>query len=114
MILGDARSLQNNTDELRLLSKACFEYGESCIMLFTETWLRPDVPDPLVEVEGFTHIRGDRTDSSGKSRGAGSVCISMTSGADSTQPRKQSVLRILNFCVSVCGHSTYHGSLEIF
>lgn len=40
-------------------------------MLFTETWLRPDIPDPLVEIEGFTHISRDRTEVSGKSRWGG-------------------------------------------
>lgn len=101
MILCNARSLNNKMDELRLLSKACFEYRESCLMLFTETWLRPEIPDLMVEIEGFTHVHADRTEASGKRRGAGSVCMSMISGVDSVLFGKQCAMRTLNCCVSV-------------
>ncbi|XP_077405180.1 uncharacterized protein LOC144037518 [Vanacampus margaritifer] len=43
-------------------------------MVFTETWLHSDIPDSLCEIEGFSLIRADRTEASGKSRGGG-VCI---------------------------------------
>ncbi len=61
-------------DELRTLTRGCFEYRESCIMHFTETWLHPEIPDGLVEIEGFSHIRSDRTVLSGKSKGGG-LCL---------------------------------------
>ncbi len=74
MILSNVRSLRNKMDELRTLTRGCFEYRESCIMLFTETWLHPEIPDGLVEIEGFSHIRSDRTVLSGKSKGGG-LCL---------------------------------------
>lgn len=30
-------------------------------MVFTETWLHQDIPDSLVELEGFSLVRADRT-----------------------------------------------------
>ena len=44
-------------------------------MLFTETWLHSEIPDCLVEIKGFSHIRSDRSKLSGKAKGAGSAFI---------------------------------------
>ena len=74
MILSNARSLRSKIDELRVNTKVCCEYRESSVMVFTETWLHQDIPDSLIEFEGFSLIRVDRTDQSGKSRGGG-VCL---------------------------------------
>lgn len=74
MILSNVRSLRNKMDKLRLLTRGCFEYRESCIMLFTETWLHPEIPDCCVGIEGFSHIRSDRSELSGKSKGGG-LCL---------------------------------------
>ncbi|KAG1940176.1 hypothetical protein F2P79_016894 [Pimephales promelas] len=74
MILSNVRSLKRKMDELRINASACYEYRESSIMVFTETWLRPDVPDSLCEVEGFSFIRSDRSETSGKERGGG-ICV---------------------------------------
>ena len=68
MILSNARSLRSKIDELRVNTKVCCEYRESSVMVFTETWLHQDIPDSLIEFEGFSLIRVDRTDQSGKSR----------------------------------------------
>lgn len=43
-------------------------------MVFTESWLCPDIPDSMVELEGFSRVRADRRVSSGKNRGGG-ICI---------------------------------------
>lgn len=51
----------------------CYEYRESSLLCFSETWLHPSIPDSQFEVEGFTLVRSDRTEDSGKSRGGG-VC----------------------------------------
>ena len=48
-------------------SKVFFEYRESSKMVFTETWFRQDIPDSLFKLEGFSLIRADRTELSGKS-----------------------------------------------
>ncbi len=43
-------------------------------MAFTETWFGKDVPDNLIQIEGFSHVRLDRDANSGKTKG-GCVCI---------------------------------------
>ena len=43
-------------------------------MCFTETWLREDIDDGCVNIDGFSLIRSDMTKDSGKQRG-GSVCM---------------------------------------
>lgn len=43
-------------------------------MVFTETWLHPDVPNSFVELEGFSLVWADRDETSGKTRGGG-VCV---------------------------------------
>lgn len=78
-------------DGLQLLWKAWFEYGESSVMLFTETWLRPEIPSPKVEIKGFTYIRADRTE--------GPACMSMTVGVGSVQLGRQSVVMTVKFWV---------------
>lgn len=95
MILSNVRTLKRKMDELRNAS-ACYEYRESSIMVFTETCLRPDVPDSLCEVEGFSLIRSDRSETSGKDRGAVSVFLSMTNGADNIHCAKLSAIPMLN------------------
>lgn len=34
-------------------SRFCYEYRNSSMMFLTESWLREDVPDSLVDLEGF-------------------------------------------------------------
>lgn len=74
MLLCNSRSLRNKLDELRLLARGCYEYRESGLMIFTETWFSKDVPDNFVQVDGFSHVRLDRDANSGKV-GGGGVCI---------------------------------------
>lgn len=69
MLLSNVRSLRNKMDELRINTKVCYEYRESSVMIFTETWLQCDVPDQLVQVQGFKNVRMDRNSNSGKARG---------------------------------------------
>ncbi|XP_048010413.1 uncharacterized protein LOC125244366, partial [Megalobrama amblycephala] len=58
-------------DELRINAKVCYEYREAGIVALTETWLNQDIPDPLFELDGFSLVRSDRTESAGKCRGGG-------------------------------------------
>lgn len=74
MILSNMRSLRNKIEELRTNSRICYEYRDSCLMVFTETWLHPDVPNSFVELEGFSLVRADRDETSGKTRSCG-VCV---------------------------------------
>lgn len=43
-------------------------------LALTETWFGEDVPDNLIQIEGFSHIRLDRDANSGKTKGGG-VCM---------------------------------------
>lgn len=74
ILFGNVRSLRNKMEELRLNTKACNEYRESCLMIYTETWLQEDFPDSLVQVRGFSCVRMDRNIDSGKVRGGG-ICV---------------------------------------
>lgn len=71
MILSNVQSLRRKMDALRIHARFSCEYRESCIMVFTETWLHRDIPDTLCQLEGFSLLRSDRTEMSGKSQGGG-------------------------------------------
>ena len=47
---------------------------ESGLMVFAETWFSRDIPDNFTQVDGFSHVRLDRDENLGKTRGGG-VCI---------------------------------------
>ena len=74
IILGNARSIVNKIEEIEANSKHFYEYRESSVMCFTETWLKESMPDSQFHLTDFTLIRSDRTTSSGKSCGGG-VCL---------------------------------------
>ena len=61
-------------DELRTSTRSLYEYRESCLLSFSETWLNQSIPDEEVDMENFHLARSDRTVDSGKSRGGG-VCM---------------------------------------
>lgn len=52
-------------------ARYCYEYRDSSLLCFGETWLHPTIPDCQFEIEGFTVVRWDRNENSGKSRGRG-------------------------------------------
>ncbi|XP_034446040.1 uncharacterized protein LOC117764401 isoform X2 [Hippoglossus hippoglossus] len=45
------------------------------VMVFTETWLDPSIPDSAIVPEGVSIHRQDRTTNSGKSKGGGVCCM---------------------------------------
>ncbi|KAJ0002714.1 hypothetical protein NQD34_007863 [Periophthalmus magnuspinnatus] len=61
----------NKTDELAALTRYQQEYRDSSIMLFTESWLTPQIPDSAVAMDNFHLLRADRTAESGKRKGGG-------------------------------------------
>lgn len=61
-------------DELRLQVVTNNIIKDSCILLITETWLHPLIPDSAIQLAGYTAQRLDRTSDSGKSRGGG-LCV---------------------------------------
>lgn len=60
VVLCNTRSLRHKMDDLRSQVGASYEYRESGLMVFTETWLNDDIPDSSMQVDGFTLIRSDR------------------------------------------------------
>ena len=47
---------------------------ECCLLIVSESWLRPHIPDATVELAGRTIHCQDRTEASGKSKGGG-LCV---------------------------------------
>ena len=74
ILLSNARSLCNKTDELCANTQYFYEYRESSILCFTETWMNKDMDDKLFNVDGFHLIRSDRTYESEKDCGGG-ICF---------------------------------------
>ncbi|GAA6087292.1 uncharacterized protein LOC120494988 [Tachysurus ichikawai] len=74
VLLCNTRSLRSKVEELRVNTRVRYEYRDSCLLVFTETWLREDVPDTLFALEGFSLVRADRNDNSGKTKGGG-ICV---------------------------------------
>ena len=56
MLVANVRSLLNKIDELTALSQNV----DPSIMALSETWLKPDVPDSIVNVPGYDLFRQDR------------------------------------------------------
>ncbi|KAI3362874.1 hypothetical protein L3Q82_001923 [Scortum barcoo] len=74
ILLANVQSLDNKLDELR--SRMAFQRDiKNCnVLVFTETWLDPSIPDSAIVPEGLSIHRQDRTINSGKSKGGG-VCF---------------------------------------
>jgi hypothetical protein len=74
IILTNAQSLCGKMDQLRVLTRFDNSYRESCLLAFSETWLKDSICDAEVALEGFTIVRADRGENSGK-HGGGGVCL---------------------------------------
>uniref|UniRef100_A0AAQ5Z3V2 CLN6 transmembrane ER protein a n=1 Tax=Amphiprion ocellaris TaxID=80972 RepID=A0AAQ5Z3V2_AMPOC len=72
VIMGNVRSLPNKMEELTVLTRLQWEYRESSLMMFTESWLNELTPDSLLTLDGFHLVRADRNArESGKRKGGG-------------------------------------------
>ena len=80
VLLANIRSLRNKINGLDSCVKYLFEYKESCLLCFTETWLNSSVDDNCLALPGFgLLLRLDRdSDNTGKSTGGG-ICIHINS-----------------------------------
>ena len=78
LFLSNARSITHKMDELEL-QMATFSFVRNCsVMVITETWLHPLIPDAAVELTSRMLHRQDRSRDSGKSRGGG-LCVYVNS-----------------------------------
>lgn len=63
-IIGNVRSLDSKNDskmdELHAQVQYNSTFRTSSIMCFSETWLKEDVLDSCIDVDGFRLFRGDR------------------------------------------------------
>ena len=66
IITGNCRSLRNKLDELHACSKFRYEYRESCLMCFSETWFTKADSTISTDIDGFICERMDKTAESGK------------------------------------------------
>ena len=73
IVTGNCRSLRNKLDELKACLQYRYEYRESCLLCFTETWFSSKDTTADTDMDGFVCVRGDRTEASGKLIGGG-VC----------------------------------------
>ncbi|KAK0147403.1 hypothetical protein N1851_013129 [Merluccius polli] len=74
IILSNVRSLNNKIDDLRTHARYCSDFREASLMCLTESWLQPNAPDSLFEINGFTLTRLNRDANSGKCKGGG-ICV---------------------------------------
>ena len=69
--IANVRSIAYKLDELRLRVATNNIVKDSCVLIFTETWLQVSIADSAVALEGRTAHRADRTKASGKHHGGG-------------------------------------------
>lgn len=69
--MGNLRSISNKTDELSAVTRYQREYKDSYLLIFSESWLTPNIPDSAVIMDNFHLLRADRTADSGKKHGGG-------------------------------------------
>nr|XP_049595883.1 uncharacterized protein LOC125980593 [Syngnathus scovelli] len=74
LFLSNARSLLHKMDDLDLQLTGNHYVRDCCVIIITETWLRPDIPDASMQLASRSLLRADRTLDSGKRRGGG-LCM---------------------------------------
>ena len=74
LFLANVRSIAHKMDDMELRIATNNFVRNCCVMIMTETWLHPAIPDAAVQLAGRTTHRLDRNSDSGKSKGGG-LCI---------------------------------------
>ena len=62
-MLSIVRSVSNEIEEICACTRFLSDFQNSSILCFTETWLKPDIPDNLIDRAGFDTVRHDRSSS---------------------------------------------------
>ena len=68
------RSLYRNVDELSLI----LQHSKLDLLLIQETFLNSSISDPHISIDGYTLLRKDHTEASGKKSGGGLVAYANT------------------------------------
>lgn len=74
IILSNVRSIVHKMNEMELLLVSNKSVRDCCVLLISETWLHPMIPDTAVQLAGRTLHHLDQSKDSGKSRGGG-LCV---------------------------------------
>ena len=75
VIMGNVRSLNNKTEELESLVRSQNVYRDSCLLCFTETWLKDCIPEQHTNFTGFLTIRSDRDSKACGKRSGGGIAL---------------------------------------
>ena len=76
IVFGNARSINNKTDELAALIKYHHADRNASAIAITETWLNDKITDSHVSFEGFDVFRADRdSESCDKTKGGGCLWL---------------------------------------
>ncbi|XP_048465357.1 uncharacterized protein LOC109913067 isoform X1 [Rhincodon typus] len=74
ILLANIQAIENKLDELKSRLTVQRELRDCCVLCFTETWLTRATPDSILQPEGFSIHRMDRSAALGKGTGGG-VCL---------------------------------------
>ncbi len=76
VVLANTRSLSKQLPELQSALRCFTEYRDSCLLCFTETWLKDTIDNSLLRVAGFSDpVRTDRDPQVTGKKVGGGVCI---------------------------------------
>ena len=62
IITGNSQSLRNKLDELKACTSYQYEYRDTCLMCFSETWFKNVDTSAITDIDGFHCERMDRKD----------------------------------------------------
>lgn len=76
VVLANTRSLSKQLPELQSALRCFTEYRDSCLLCFTETWLKDTIDNSLLQVVGFSDpVRTDRDPQVTGKKVGGGVCV---------------------------------------
>ena len=75
LTLSNLRSVRNKIDEIRTGCKYFSEFRDSSILCFTETWLSNDIPNDIIDIDGFDILRLDRSQTATNKSKGGGICM---------------------------------------
>ena len=76
VLLANVRSLSKQLTELQAAARYLTEYRDSCLLCFSETWLKPTIDNASLRVTGFSEpIRADRDPLLAEKESAGGLCV---------------------------------------
>ena len=84
LFLANVRSIVPKINELELRIDTNNFVRNCCVMIMTETWLHPGIPDAAVQLAGHTIHHQDCNSESGKRKGGG-LCVLLEQNTSATR-----------------------------